>query len=295
MSFYTDEVSIDNSNPIELYIFSYDGVDYTYTSHAYSVTAYLEGKYFTFFPDFIQRGDSLKLGDSGGSMETCTIKMSRTNSVALLYKGSPPELDSVSVRVYRVHGPNNSNHSLILRGNVSQVSFTDSTATLTITIESVLRRAVPRCTLSYFCQNCIYDGRCKLNKDDYKLHCFIDGGVNGLKFFSTNLNERESGYFTGGYVVVGHSIRSVVEHKSDWILLKYPLPLSDRNVGQFDIYPGCDGNFVTCAKKYHNTDNFSGIPYIKPYDVFKHPVTNDVAYWVNGNIVDRDTQGHLWS
>lgn len=295
MSFFEDETSIDNANPIELYIFSYNGVDYTYTSHAYPVTAYLEGKYFTFFPDFIQRGESLRLGDSGGAMETCTIKVSRTNNVALLYKGAPPELDSILVRVYRVHGVNNSNYTLILRGNVSQVTFTDSTADLVITIESVLRRSIPRGTLSYLCQNCIYDSKCKLDMKKYALHCYIDGSVDGLKIFSTNLNERESGYFTDGFIKIGSSLRSVIKHESDWVQLKYPLPPSDRTVGEFTAYPGCNGNFETCALKYGNTDNFSGIPYIQPYDVFHHPVTNDVAYWVNGNIAFRDTDGHLWS
>ena len=295
MSFYDDETSVDNANPIELYIFSYNGIDYTYTSHANTVTAHLEGKYYTFFPDFIERGESLRLGDSGGSLETCTIKVSRANNVALLYKGAPPELGAIRVAVYRVHGTNNSNYTLILRGNVSQVSFTDSTATLTITIESLLKRSIPRGTLSYLCQNCIYDSKCKLSKDDYALQCFVDGGVNGLRIFSTNLNEKPSGYFTDGYLRIGNSLRTVAKHESDWVLLKYPIPPSDRTVGEFTIYPGCNGNFETCAEKFSNTDNFSGIPYIQPYDVFRHPVTNDIAYWINGNVVFRDTDGHLWS
>ena len=134
-----------------------------------------------------------------------------------------------------------------------------------------------------------------MSKDDYELQCFIDGGVNGLRIFSTNLNEKPSGYFTDGYLKIGNSLRTVAKHESDWVLLKYPIPPSDRTVGKFTIYPGCNGNFETCAEKFSNTDNFSGIPYIQPYDVFRHPVTNDIAYWVNGKVVFRDTDGHLWS
>ena len=293
MSFYNDETSTENANPIELYIFSYDGIDYEYTSHAYSVTAYIEDKYRTFTPDYIQRGDSLRLGDSSGTQETCTISVNRTNNVALLYKGAPPELDSVRVRIYRVHGTHSSEYALILRGIVSQIRFTDSTAEMTITIESVMKRQIPRGTLSYFCQNCIYDAKCTLDMDSYGMLCYVDGGIQGLKIFSTNLNAKPSGYYTGGYIKMGNSLRAVIKHESDWVQIKYPLGIADKAVGKFTAYPGCNGTFKQCAEKFGNTDNFSGIPYIQPYDVLRHPVSADVAYWVDGNIVYRNTHGAL--
>lgn len=295
MSFFDDETSLDSANPIELYLFSYNNLEYTYTSHAYSITKYIDDSYKTFNPEFIKRSDSLRLGDSGGSSETCTITVARTNEVALLYKGAPPELDAVRVNIYRVHGQNNNDFIRILRGCVSQVNFTDSYAELVITIESVLCRDVPRGKLSYYCQNCIYDSKCGLKESDYALECYVDGGIDGLTIYSTNLNAKAEGYFNDGYIRMGTSIRSVVEHKADWVRIKYPLALSDKSAGKFTIYPGCNSIFEVCARKFQNTDNFSGVPYIQPYDAFNHPVSADHAYWVNGNIVDRDTNGRLLS
>lgn len=296
MSFYNDETSVENANPIELYIFSYNGIDYEYTSHAYSVTAYIEDKYRTFTPDFIQRGESLRLGvSSTGNQDTCTITVSRTNNVALLYRGAPPELDAIRVRIYRVHGTNNSDYSLILRGTVSQVSFSDSTAQLIVSIESVMRRQIPVGTLSYTCQNCIYDSKCTLNMSSYEKLCYVDGGIYGLKIFSTNLREKPSGYYTGGFIKMGNTVRGVERHNADWVQIKYPINESDKTLGKFLIYPGCDGTFKTCGEKYYNTNNFSGVPYIQPYDVFLHNVSADLAYWVDGNIVVRDSKCRIYT
>ena len=92
---------------------------------------------------------------------------------------------------------------------------------------------------------------------------------------------------------MGNSLRAITKHESDWVQIKYPLGIDDKTLGKFTIYPGCNGTFRQCAEKFENTDNFSGIPYIQPYDALRHPVSADVAYWVDGNIVYRNTHGSL--
>lgn len=293
MSFDTDENSIQNSQPIELYLFTYNNVNYTYTSSTESLEANIEGDWYTFNAEYIKRGDSLKLGDSSGNVETCTITVARTNSVALLYQGAPPELDSVRIRVYRVHGSSNNNYVKILDGIVSQARFSGSDVELTITIENVLNRLVPRGKLSYFCQNCIYDERCTLNKDDWALTCYVDIGMEGLKIYSTNLNEKPSGYFTNGYIKMGNSFRGILKHEADCITIKYPINISDLS-GSFIAYPGCDGLFGTCASRFNNTDNFSGVPYVQPYNAYSTSVENHPVYWTHGNIKVSDTKGYIF-
>jgi hypothetical protein len=88
---------------------------------------------------------------------------------------------------------------------------------------------------------------------------------------------------------MGDSLRAVVKHESNWIQLKYPLGIADKTAGKFMAYPGCNNTFKVCAEKFGNTDNFSGIPYIQPYDAFLHPVDKG-AYWVDGNIVVSDSE-----
>lgn len=288
MSYHADETSTSNAQPIELYLFTYNSLNFLYTSSQYSQSYVIDNIGYTFVPEYIERGQSLKLGDSGGTIETCTITVLRTNSVALLYQGAPPELSAVRVQIFRVHGENNNDYIRILDGVVSQVIFRESYAELTITIENVLNRFIPRGTLSYHCQNCIYDEKCFLNKDDYAFTCYVDGGINGLTISSTNLLEKPEGYFTDGYLKMGNSVRAVVAHKDRYVQIKYPINRSEWS-GSFVIYPGCSQLFSICAKRFGNTDNFNGIPYCQPYDAFKHPVDKG-AYWIDDEVILRDSR-----
>lgn len=290
MSYDESELSQINAEPVECYIFNYNGVDYCYTSTQYPLTKYG----ITFQPEYIHRSETLKLNTSNSEQETCTITVSRTNNVALLYQGAPPEQDTVTVQVFRIHGTLSSDYIRILYGTVSQVRFSGSDAILTITIENVFTKNIPVGTLSYFCQNNIYDDKCCLNIDDWGLKCYIDEGWEGLTIYSANLRERDSGFFTGGFIKMGNATRQIKLHEDNRIVIKYPISKSDKE-GSFMAYPGCSGVFQFCATRFNNTDNFSGIPVQQPYDVFKHPADNRHAYWVNGNVVTRDTNGAVYS
>lgn len=297
MSYSTDEISIEQGQPVECYRFIYNAVDFTYTSSQYPVSLKIGGTDYVFNPEYIKRSDSLKLGNSNGQEETCTITVTRANSIALLYQGAPPEFDKVRVYIYRVHGENSQDYIQILAGTVSQVTFRGSEAELTITIENVLKRLVPRGSLSYYCQNNIYDSKCTLDRNQWKLDCFVDtsinGGFDGLWVYSTNLLQYPDDYFTDGYMQMGNCFRAIKTHYNSGIKLKYPIMESEKTLN-FTVYPGCNALFMQCATKFNNTDNFSGVPYIQPYNAFTHPVDKG-AYWIDGNIVIRDTNGYKGS
>lgn len=288
MSYDSDETSVSLANPIELYKFLYNGIEYCYTSSQYVQ----EVNGVAYSPEYIERGNSLKLGDSSGSVETCTITVGRDNAIALLYQGAPPELSSVTVQVFRLHGLANTDSIKILDGVVSQVRFKDSIAELTVTIENVLSRYIPRGTLSYSCQNCIYDEKCNLKEEDYAFRCTVSGWE-GLTLYSSELRDKPSGYFTDGYMVMGNCIRAITRHSDNLIQIKYPINELEKQ-GSFIAYPGCSQLFKVCAERFGNTDNFNGVPYIQPYDAKRHATTRG-TYWVNGNIVIRDTKGVLYS
>ena len=174
MSFKANELSVDSAEPIELYMFTYDGNIYSYTSSANSYTATVDGNSVTFNAEYIKRSDNLKLGMSSNTQETCVITVLRTNNVALLYQGAPPEQGTVNIQIFRVHGNESSDYVKIVDGVVSQVRFNGSEAELTITIESVLNRSIPRGRLGYYCQNTIYDSKCKLNETDWEIIVGVD-------------------------------------------------------------------------------------------------------------------------
>lgn len=290
MSFDSDEKSIDSAQPIECYLFTYHGQHYFYTSAHETQSVSINGEMFVFSTEYIFRGDNLKLGDSGGSVETCTITVARDNPVALLYQGAPPEDDSVIVDVYRVHGQNLGDYIRILSGTVVQVRFSGSNAEMTIMVENILNREIPRGKLSYYCQNCLFDSKCTLTMANYAEIMPLEGIV-GLKFYSSNLLARPSGYYTGGLFIMGDSKRAIKLHNGNYVELKYPIPQSSKSTG-FTVYPGCDGLFKTCAERFGNTTNFTGIPYKQPYNAFKHPVDKG-AYWVDSDVIRRDTDAEI--
>jgi len=287
LSYHTDEISVDSGQPIELYLFTYDGVNYAYTSSTYSQSQHG----FIFNPEIISRGSSLKLGDSGGTVETCVITVPRNNSIAMLYQGAPPELDSVRVQVFRVHGEMQNNDFIkILDGVVSQVRFSGSFAELTITIENVLNRYIPRGTISYHCQNCIYDSKCRLDKAAHAYTYYVDN-IEGLTIHASDLKLQPTDFFTDGFLQMGNSVRAIVKHEGESVRIKYPINKSQQGA-TFIAYPGCSGLFSNCAKRFGNTDNFNGIPYIQPYNAFKHPVDTG-AYWIDNVVIKRDTFGYI--
>ena len=99
------------------------------------------------------------------------------------------------------------------------------------------------------------------------------------------------GYFTDGFIKMGNAYRQIRKHEGDTIYIKYPINVADRE-GSFKIWPGCNGIFKTCAERFENTDHFSGIPYIQPYNAFKNP-TGKGAYWVRSDVIVRDNEGNI--
>lgn len=139
------------------------------------------------------------------------------------------------------------------------------------------------------CQNCIYDNKCTLLEDEWGEQLKLDH-FTGLDIECADLANKEDDYYTNGFIRMGDVFRQVSKHKGSKITIKYPIPNYARSPN-FKIYPGCDNSFSVCARRFGNTDHFSGIPYIQPYDPFLHPI-NKGAYWIDGNLHEFDTGGN---
>jgi len=279
------EMTALDGSPVECFYFEYLGIIYTYTSADTAIKYSLNGTTYTFNPEYIKRGDTLKVG--GSDSEACSINVKRTNPIAMLFQGSPPEA-TVQVRVGRIHLADTSKLDIIICGNVSQCTFDGSEAELTITVENYMNKEIPRGKLQYYCNNFLFDKNCMLNEDNYKITCYVDLGITSLSIRSSDLKAKPDGYFNNGVVVIGNSIRTVTSHIGDTIYLKYPIN-TESMLGSFTIVPGCDGIFRTCAVKYSNTLNFTGVPYTKPAsdDISK----GAVCYWIDSVAIKRDTNG----
>lgn len=280
------ETSVENGNPVELYMFTHVGVQYLYTSADVDIT-YIDGNNtYLFKSEYIKRGGDLKVG--GSDSETCTINVKRTNSIAMLFQGSPPE-SPTDITIYRMHTNDSTKADVIMVGNISQCSLDGSEATLNATMESYMGKEIPRGKLQYYCNNTLFDANCGLDEELYTDVCKLDIGYTSLSVSSTDIGKKEDGYYTGGVIIMGDSIRQVLSHTGTTVTIKYPFPKSVIT-GSFTISAGCDALFTSCATKFNNTSEFTGVPYTEPTDSIKNP-TGHGTYWISTGYIKRDTEG----
>lgn len=288
----TYENSLQDGQPIECYCFTVNGVKYMYTSSRYDVSlpdynssGSVNGT-LKFFAEYIKR-DALKPGITSNSQNT-SITVSKDNPVAKLFQTIPPE-DGVTVEVYRTHAQSLTKYDKIFTGNINQGSFEDSECKLTVNLSSWLTKELPNMMKQYFCNNVLFDSKCRLRPEEWAVKVVIEKSDNHT-VVSPDFAKYPDGYFTGGFFVFNNSPRMVREHKGNTITLQYPF--SDIPFQDGVIYPGCGQTMKTCATKFNNYLNFSGFPYVQPTD----PTTTNVGtgvYWADSSVVEHDTDCYV--
>ena len=282
------ENSVQDGVPVECYKFTYQQMNYLYTSAANDIELQVMENNITrtekYFAEVISRSN-VKPG-STGSISSSVITVSKDHAIAKLYQGAPPETP-VTVLVYRAHEPDLARFDVVLYARVSQVSFKDSQCEITVTQENWLNKELPNGMNQYYCNNVIFDHKCRLNKEHYAVEIFIDK-VDGLEVFSEKLAEYEDGYFEGGKIYFDGYVRLIAQQH--FRVIKFSMTLAWKL--KKEMVPGCDHLFKTCALRYKNTLNFSGVPYCAPTDSEKNP-TGKGAYWVDSLVVQRDTDGFV--
>lgn len=285
------EKSVDGAEPIEFYQFAQKDMKYYYTSNHEDISLTIEedGKKRTekYFADYIERAE-IRPNTSGTTAGDMRITVSKDHPVAKLFQGAPPET-SVEVRIYRAHAIDINRYDIVFRGVISQATFEDSTCALTAKFENWLDKEVPNGMYQYFCKNLIFDHNCRLKKADWQVNIFVDKVIE-LKIYSEQFADFEDGYFAGGCLYFDGQIRMIDTHKGNVATVRYPFLREPRNDAV--ATPGCSHLFSVCAKRFANTENFTGCPYMPPTDSEKNPVGKG-AYWMDSSVIHRDSKGFV--
>lgn len=284
------EFSQQDGQPVECYKFTHGITSYQYTAHFEDVDIRLTEngvtRTETYLADYIKR-QSVK-PTCKGDASNLIVTVTKDNPVAKLFQGPPPETP-VTLMIYRFHVQDFSKRDIVYGGRVSQCAFDGSDCNLTVKVESWANKEIPNGMRQYYCNRVIYDKRCQLKEADWTISVFVDRVV-GLNIYSTTFANYPDGYFTGGIFRFDGSVRQIAEHIGNRIKLKFPFIQTPRN--EVTVAPGCDHLFSTCAKRFKNTVNFDGCPYVPPTDPSKKEVGKGV-YWVDSLIVQRDTKGFV--
>jgi len=285
VSFDSQEESVQDGAPIELFRFTTLEERFTYTSG----TTPFDFENETYSPRAIGRsGDEI---ESVSESRQLAVTLPTDDLLVRRYYVSLPSSQD-RLEVFRLHTTDGADPEVvkIFDGLVATVSASgeDKATVNALSRSSLLERTVPTQTTRNLCNHVLYDERCKVFDSLFSLDAEVtavsaDGllltvqasGVlgatgNGLsaqltadpEFFNAGTLER------GGFE--RRTIRGVVDIGGDSAQVRTILPFATIPTGAtFRIFAGCDHSFPTCRTKFDNEENYGGFPYVPRKNVFQ--------------------------
>lgn len=269
MAFETYETSVDEGQPVELYVFDYDGGTYRHTSDAEDII--VTGVTYTAIPGLSRSA----IEDSGEiSKSSLTLTAPEDYMIARLFEVVPPS-SVVELSVKRVHRSDLTDVKTMWLGRVLNASWSVGYSTLMCeSFQTRLKQPGLRRIYSKNCPHVLYGNECKA---DPLLHfvtrtvtAITEGGflLETAPFGMTALDAVFSGgkieFDAGGGITERRGIRDA---GAAGIRISHPIPSLD--VGEsINIFKGCDRTRDTCIGQFNNLDNYGGFPYMKDKNPF---------------------------
>lgn len=152
-------------------------------------------------------------------------------------------------------------------GRIRSCAWSESEASLTCApITDILQRDGLRVAFQPGCNHTLFDGKCGLNKDLFKVSGTIANVTEGgARIATMAVNTFPLQHFRGGWLEAGGQRRLVIWHEAN--VVKLLAPIDGLAIGDpVDVYVGCDGAKATCRDKFANVRRYGGFPFI--------PITN---------------------
>lgn len=266
------EQSIEDGNPIELYLFNRSDVEYwSYTSSNISIT--YSGR--TYAPVLIKRGN-IRL-DINILKTQLEIEVAKDNVFARNFITRPLE-GIIKLDIYRQHS---NSYVTYWRGFVRKFSFMPNSIKIICSLKNaslnrtgLMRKYQRNCGVPLFSSGA---GGCKISKLDSNF--YIDGTINiinGTIIDATEFTTKPDGWFNGGIFKSdnGKCLQKIISHTSGQIEIANSVPSSFLTAGDtFRAWAGCDHLRTTCRNKFDNEINFAGQPYLPN----KNPFSGDAV------------------
>ena len=132
--------------------------------------------------------------------------------------------------------------------------------------EHFLSNSVPQWRYQLNCNHQVFDHRCALNPEDYKVTETITLDATKTILTGTDFALKADQYYRGGKVYFENQERTIVNHEGTELTIMYKMKdiVSGSDV---DATPGCDRRPETCRDKYDNIIHrlgFENIPNENP-------------------------------
>ena len=262
---YNDfEMSVEDSSPVELYEFSYQGGTLRFTSADRDVI----------FASNLYRFAQLsrtKIDESGDIAKAhLTITAPPDFEVAELFGVAPPD-DVVGLVLRRLQPEANAAPAIWL-GRVLSARWPKNQSELRC--ESVFTQMkIPglRRIYSKNCPHVLYGPRCKVSEIAFAEEITLDVQT-GRTLVSSGFDVFPDGYFSGGKISwessPGYFVkRGIKTHVGDTVTISHPMAgIAPGTV--FTALPGCNHTLSHCGPKFDNVPNHGGMPYMKTRNPF---------------------------
>lgn len=275
MAFETYEESVEHGQPVELYVFGYQGGVFRYTSDADDFT--LSGQIYEAVPG-LSRSPIDDTGDVAKS--SLTVTAPEDFYISKLFEVYPPS-DVVELSVYRLQRSDPSDIKTMWLGRVLNATWgVGYSQLLCESMQTRLKQPGLRRIYSKNCPHLLYGSDCRasqiLFEDVVEIEAITNGGFH---LHSSSFGAAPTAdYYAGGKIAfdAGGGIierRGIREHVGDVIVITHPIP-SLLQTSTISAWPGCNRTLSDCRLKFNNVPNFGGMPYM----VEKNPFGQSSVY-----------------
>jgi len=264
-NYLVDEQSVQDSQPVELYLFNQDDTDYwSYTSTDFDIV--YDGRIY--LAALIRRGD---ITLNPNSLKTqVKINVALSNPFARLYIPAPVE-GVVRLTIYRRQG---NDYKVYWRGYVQGVKFASKDAQIIAGLKlNRLRRSGLQRKFSRNCGLALYTAWCTVVEASNQTPGTVDSVI-GNVITATEFSAEVDGYFTGGIFRTDNRSckQKIIYHVGATIKISRAVAAVAAG-DTCTVSAGCDHLKATCKDKFNNKLNFGGQPYLPD----KNPFSGDAV------------------
>lgn len=265
MTYQDADISIQDGNPIELYDFRGDDVNFFFTNanepYTFGVTRYV--------PVQVSRTQPRVNQDEPGSQVELKMALADPNASAFLDRwiASAPEVTKWKLTIRRVH-VDDTGAIIFWIGTVVSVRYENQGIDVIVlckSLNNLFTLQGPRKNWGTTCNHRLFSqggGNCTLVRNTFTTTTTVDSIDSTGLIYTLAVVPNPTVRWESGFIIKpgsGLESRMIIARSGNDITLQYPIP--EIGVGDtVQISEGCDHSITDCVA-YNNEDNFGGTPY----------------------------------
>ncbi len=265
MPYATDEISVHDGEPVELYEFVGPLVSYLYTSWHESVTHATK----TYIPTPMKR--TAIIGGAQGEVPPVQIELPYDSDLVAdnAFQISPIGLFLTIRRLHTVSGDS----IIYWSGEVTDIVVHGKIAVLNVPsiLSTALVSQIPSVWYQGQCNHVLYDSRCTIVRASNKVSTTISAILTDEVTIQVgSVGAEPDDTFRAGEIVIPSLVERRLILRQSGTVLTINFPFRAAQVGNpVDLYKGCDHTPTVCRDKFSNIVNFGGHPFVPDINVFQ--------------------------